>query len=181
MAEATAPATTTARSPCRARADRGDEPHDKDHEDRPHDVELLLDGQGPRVQQRSDLAGLNEIALAAHDEPPVRPVEKVGNAVPTQSWVGAGGRRESGVEHSEEEHHEQRRQQPPSPPGPEGPEGDMTGPGPLCDEECGDQEPRKHEEGVDPEEPRRKERHPAVIRHDTDSTATARTPSRAGI
>ena len=37
---------------------------------------------------------------------------------------------------------------------------------PLGDEQGGDQEARQHEEGVDPEEPRRQEREAPVVGHD---------------
>ncbi len=111
-------------------------------------------------------ADLHEVALATDDESPIGAVEECGDGVPTHSWVRARSRHEPGVEDHEHEHDEQGRKQPPGSARPERSQGDSARTGPLRDQEGRDQKARQDEEGVDAEEPRRQERHPAVVGHD---------------
>ena len=120
-----------------------------DHRDRPHQVELLLDREGPQVPERAEGGEGLEVGVAAGDLVPVR---------------GVGPRRQHRTRHGGEagqvavdqgpdgrgcDDQCQGRQQAPRPACPERPEGDATRPAVLVEEEPGDQEAGQDEEEVD--------------------------------
>ena len=144
----------------------GPAPQHRQHHQRPNQVELLLDRQGPRVQERRGWAAGGEVPGVASDEVPVGHVEQGGGAV-----GGGVGPHQGAV--PQEGHHAQRcdqdeqcRQQTPGPAGPEPPEGDRPPVVPLEHQQGRDQVARQHEERVDPVEAPRDPREPVVVRHD---------------
>ena len=115
----------------------------RDEQDRPDHVELLLDRQRPQVLQRE--------RGAEH----VGPVEDVAEGQPDRSQHVADRRTETGRgdEQRHRAHDAKRRQQPGRPPGVEAAETDVADAMALLEEQPGDQEPAQEEEEVDTEEP----------------------------
>ena len=117
----------------------------------PHQVELLLDGQGPGVAQRRGHLELGEVGLVGHDEVPVRIVEERGQPVRFEGGFDDVGTTEARVDG---QHHQQEHdggQEPFGPPEPERAQADGLAAVPLADQQSGDQEAREHEEEVDAE------------------------------
>ena len=148
------------------RAQAASEPeHDQGHR-RPHDVELLLDGQRPHVGQGRGLGGEVEVVPPAGDEVPVGHVEQGRQRVEAEVGELAGGGEDLGVDGHPDEHDQEGRQQPAGPAGPELAEPDAHPLGPLAQEERGDEESRQYEEDVDAEETPAGQRRPPVVQHD---------------
>ena len=125
--------------------------HEEEEQERPHHVELLLDGQGPVVQYRA-LVGVGHVLGGLRGEPPVRAPQGGTDDVTGDALAvdrrdqcdgrgGGGGEDEGG-----------QRQEPPDPPGVEVTDRDGARPGDLVDEQAGDEEAGQHEEDVDPDE-----------------------------
>ena len=162
---------------------RGEDPRDGEHADtragasehrghtreqeRPQQVELLLDRQRPRVLQWTLEARVREVA-AGVDEPPVRHIGDRRKEVTPERCPF----RERGDEPRHERHDEQqqgeRRQQASSTSGPECPERDAAGPLHLADQQRRDQEPGEHEEHVHAQVSGPEPRHSDVEQHDQD-------------
>ena len=110
------------------------------------------------------------------DEMPVVDVEQRPEASPRSplrsTQPAAAGAAETPiddhVEGQRDEHEEQRGQQPLGPAGPERPRIDPPRAGPLLEEQARHEEPRQHEEQVDPEVAPRGPPEPQVIGHDSD-------------
>ena len=123
--------------------------------ERPHQVELLFDRQGPQVPERRGCAEEVEVGLLRRDEPPVGDVEETGDPVPAESTEFGGRDLEMGENPDGHQHRDQRREQAPGAAAPEGNELDRLGPAPFQDEQRGDQESTQDEERVDAEKPTR--------------------------
>ena len=119
---------------------------------RPHQVELLLQGQRPEVQQRRRRGVTREVVALAMGEHDVDHEHRRCQRVVGQ--VDCRQRIEDEVAGHERRHdHERRRrQQPTGAPGPEAPERDEAGAAQLTDEQRRDQEPGDDEEDVDADE-----------------------------
>ena len=124
-------------------------PEDEEAQRRPDEVELLLDGQRPGVQQGRGRAEEDEVVLVGDDEAPVGDVGHGGEGVAADGGPGAGVGHHQGVERHHEQRHRQRRQQASGPAAVEGQEADGLGAGELGHQQRGDQEPREDEEDVD--------------------------------
>ena len=83
------------------------EAHQGEHDDRPEEVELLLDGEAPQVPQRGEVEQCG-VPGARPDLVPVGPVADAGDDVAAQlaERVALEDRR---VDHQQREHQEQRR------------------------------------------------------------------------
>ena len=137
-----------------ARAARGQPGDHAPYDQRPDQVELLLDGQRPQVierRRRPGLPGRGEVRDVVQDLVPVARVRGRGQQRQPQRSLLPGldhGRR--GGDH--DQHHGQRRQQAPGSPGPEARQVQAAGAVVPGDQQIGDQEPAEHEEDVDAEE-----------------------------
>jgi len=127
--------------------------HDEHDEDRPAQVELLLDRQRPEVLQRGGRVSLVEILGAFHGQPVVEAIERgedpVDGGRPDLKGRGPDAHRDHGRHHDRHG----RGQQAADPAGVE--RGQRPDPA-LADrlqEQARDQEARDHEEHVDPDEP----------------------------
>ena len=148
--------------------------HEEDQ--RPDEIELFFDRQGPGVLQRRWRGELGEVRLVRVNEVPVVDVEQRGDGIAAQArqidqTVGAGSA-EHGiadeVEGQRRHHEEERRQQAAGPAPPERSQVDAAGPDPLLQEERGDQEARQDEEEVDPQIPALGPAELEVVGHDAD-------------
>ena len=135
-------------APQRRRAPR--QPRDERHDEREHDVELLLDRERPEVQHRRRGAEEVRVALPRRVEAPVRDVREGGEHVAAQQpeLVVRRDRRPEDQHAGQREH--RGREQAPGPPAPEAAEGHA--PFALGEQQARDQEARQREEGADPEE-----------------------------
>ncbi len=122
---------------------------DRQHDERPDEVELLLDRQRPRVEERRRLGDRAEVRRVAADEVPVADVEDRGRGRRHDVDVAERGRPHRGDDPDHRNEEEQRGQQPPGPPPPEPDEGDRPVVPPLRQEQRRDQEPGEREERVD--------------------------------
>ncbi len=123
----------------------------RERDDRPDQVELLLDRQGPQVLQQRRAPDRLEVREVMDHVPPVGHVEHRGDDVAAQPLGGVG--REGQREHcAAQEHDHERGQQPPGPVHVEAPEVDPVAQPQLLEQQRGDEEPGEHEEHVDPEE-----------------------------
>ena len=146
----TPPSETTRRLRCRY-LPLAQLPH-REHDERPHDVELLLDGEAPEMVEHRRLVERRPVPVGLADEVPVghvgeRPAARASDA------VELGGRTEhprtEGDDGDEDEH---RRQQTPEPPPPERQQSDAAVVG-VAQQQRRDEEARQGEEQVDAEEP----------------------------
>ena len=97
--------------------------HPGQHDERPHQIELLLDGQRPQMSEWRGRPELGEVGDVLEDVPPVAVVEDA------RDQVAAHGRQLRAVEErhpaqGDEQHHEERREQAPTPADPELPQPD---------------------------------------------------------
>ena len=120
-------------------------------QERPDQVELLLDGQRPQVPERRGRAELGEVGDVVEDEPPVAEVED-----PRRQVAAQGGQlapvEQRGPAHGHEQHHEQGGQEPSGPPDPEVLQPDPAVTAVLGHQQIGDQVPREHEEDLHAEQ-----------------------------
>ena len=144
-------------------AQRPAPPQQEAHDERPDQVELLLDRERPHVPQRRRLRELVEVRLPREDEPPVRDVAERGERVGPDAVELTGRREHAGVHHDADHHQEQRGEQPPGAAHPERLQVDASPPRPLGDEQRGDEEAAQHEERVDAEEPADRPRLTGVV------------------
>ncbi len=117
--------------------------HDDDHQ-RPHQVELLLDRQGPEVTEQS-----HDGRRPVRDVHPVHEVEGHGDEAPRRGAVRRGRRGEHRGEARHEKSQEDERIQAEDPSGVEVAQADRAHSAVLPDEQRGDEEPAQHEEHVD--------------------------------
>ncbi len=102
------------------------EPQHSGEEERPDDVELLLDGERPGVLERGRHGGLREVAGARGDGVPIGEVEQGGDAVHGEVRDGAVRAHDDLLDGHRRHDTEQGRQQPAGTPGPEAPEPDAS-------------------------------------------------------
>ncbi len=161
----TAASAPTTRAPRLRRRSRGQAQHRDQQQDRPHQVELLLDRQRPEVLQHG--GGRGEVVRALRHEAPVHERHERGERI-TEGLLGAGA-----VEHHEphqrdrHEHHERRRQDAAHPPCQEAAEPDASRLRDLAQQHRGDEEARDDEEDVHPDEAAARPGQ-GVIEHDGD-------------
>ncbi len=125
---------------------------DHEQEQRPDQVELLLDGQRPQVLERWRRPELGEVRVVRQRLPPVAGVGDRGEQRrPERGQLGRLDHGRGRGHHDEQDR--QGRQQPPGPPGPESAQVQPAVPVPLGGQQVGDQVSAEHEEDVDPEEP----------------------------
>ena len=136
-------------------------PDQQQEQQRPDDVELLLDTQGPVVQDRA-LVRVGHVLRRLGREAPVgapegRAHQVAGDALPVdrrdQEERGHRGRRQD---------QRRERQQPPDAPGVEVAQRDRPGAGDLVDEQAGDEEAGEDEEHVHADEPAADDAHTGV-------------------
>ena len=123
------------------------------HQDeRPEEVELLLDRERPHVLQQRRTARVLEVREVAEDEEPVLDVEQRGDDLAPQ-LVEHVGEEEDRVQRDHEEHGEERGQEPARAPVPEPLQADAVGLLEVGQQQARDQVAADHEEHVDAEEP----------------------------
>ena len=127
----------------------GDLPHDQG-DDRPDHVELLLDGQAPRVVERRRRPEGLPVGARAGELPPVGDVDGRGHHGPAQAHPGAALDQPWRAEDQDGQEQPQRGQQPPRPAGPERAEAEPAA-AEVVEDEPGDEEARDREEQVDAE------------------------------
>ena len=137
-------------------------------EGRPDQVELLLDGERPGMEERGGWPEPDEVVLPGEDEPPVRHIGQRGEGVTPEGAQRAGQGEPVGVGRDEQHGQEQRRQQPPGAPLVEVPEPHPSGRGPLPDQQGGDQEAGQDEEDVHAEQAAPGPRHATVEGEDPE-------------
>ena len=119
-----------------------------DRNERPEQVELLLDRQRPRVQQRRRLGELVEVTLPGEHEPPVRAVAQGGQRVGAKAGpVGRVGH-EVDVRGNPQQRQHQSRGEAAGPANPERLEADAARALPLGDQQGRDEKARQREEHV---------------------------------
>ena len=120
-------------------------------DERPDDVELLLDRQRPEVVERAGRGEAGEVGDVAEDQLPVADVEGRGDdAVAELLRLGGAEDRHPGDD--DDEHREQRRQQAPGAGEPEAAEPDVAAARQLREQDVGDQVAAEGEEDADPEQ-----------------------------
>ena len=135
------------------------------HDRRPHDVELLLDGKAPHVLEHRRLSGGGEVVAPSHDEVPVGHVEQRGQRVEAQAGELAGAGEYLDEDGHSHQHHQEGGQEATGPAGPELAQADGQAPRPLTKEQGGDQEARQDEEDVHAEEAPAGHRRATVVEH----------------
>ena len=137
--------------------------------DRPDEVVLLLDGQGPSVLEWAYGLELREVGVTAQQLLPVGEIEQRGHRGRAELGRHHRGAAHPGVQGQRGQHEEQGGEQAPGPAGPERTQGDAAGPRALVGQEARDEEPRQDEEDVDAEpasaEKSEVERHDGGDRH----------------
>ena len=98
------------------------------HHQRPHQVELLLDGQRPGVGERRGGPGGHEVVAAGRDLPPVGEVEQGGERTPPVSGDGPVGSTKRTTRVTTTSTTSRAGQQPPGPAQPEGGQADPVPP-----------------------------------------------------
>ena len=129
------------------------DPAEPDQQDqRPDQVELLLDGQRPEVPERRRRTELGEVGDVLEDEPPVAGVED-----PGQDIAAHGGElvpvEQGGPPDGHEHHHEEGRQQTSGPADPEVLQPDPLVTSVLGHQKVGDEITGEDEEDLHAEEP----------------------------
>jgi hypothetical protein len=100
--------------------------HDGQHDERPHQIELLFDGQRPRVQQRRGLPGGGEVVRVLGDQMPIGGIKDGGHGVAQQLRTAQHHGPHGGDDTNDREHEEERREQSTGASGPEPAEGDTA-------------------------------------------------------
>ena len=148
---------------------------EQEHE-RPDQVELLLDRQGPGVLERRGRGELCEVRLVRENGVPVVHVEQGRDGVAPQARevdqaVGAGAAEEpveDEVERECRDDEEERGQEALGPPAPERRQADAARAHPLLEQETRDEEARQDEEEVDPQIAPRRPAELEVVGDDAD-------------
>ena len=128
-------------------------PEDGQQNERPDQVELLLDGERPGVLERRGVRHRREVVRVGGDEMPVRHVPERRQGVAEE--VGGAQRlgEEGGRGTHDGEHQEECRQEPAGPAPPERPQGDAPAALPFGQQERRDEVPGQNEEEIDAEVP----------------------------
>jgi hypothetical protein len=127
-----------------------DEARPDQQQERPEDVELLLDRQRPQVVEGARRGELGEVRDVVEDQPPV--VDVGDGAQELGSEIGRlVGPDDRDPGHHDDEHHEQRRQQPPRPRQPERLQPDAALRD-LAEQDVGDQVAAQREEDAHTEQ-----------------------------
>ncbi len=128
----------------------GDELDPEDHQERPDDVELLLDRQRPEMVERAGRLEGREVRDVVEDQPPVVDVCRGGRRRPPE--VGRLVRPEDRRPGDDDDQHQkQRRQQAPRPRQPERLQPDAAALD-LAEQDVGDQVAAEREEDADAEQ-----------------------------
>ena len=131
-------------------------------DDRPHDVELLLDRERPEVLERRRPAEGVEVRLLGEDQEPVGRVgERCDDVAAEAGQLVRDDHR--GVDRHRGQHREQRGQEAAGPPHPEVRPVDGFGALPLLDEQGRDEEAADDEEDLDAQEAAGDPRHVGVV------------------
>ena len=157
----------------RARRPPEDDEHPED-EQRPDDVELLLDGEAPRVLEGRGRGEQLPVALVREDGPPVGDVAQGREGVPAERRELVGLGEDARVDRDGRHEGEERRKQTTRAADPERSERDAPRAAVLGEEDRRDQEPREHEEQIDAEvaalqHPTRMEEHDAQHREPAET------------
>ncbi len=139
--------------------------HGRQDQERPEQVELLLDGERPEMAQRRGRAELGEVRDVVEDEPPVAEVEDARRQIAAEG-AQLAAIEQRGPSHRDEQHYEEGREQSTGAADPELSQGDPAVPSVLGDQEVGDQVARQHEEDLHAEQTAR--RPPEVEVEDDD-------------
>jgi hypothetical protein len=124
------------------------------HEDqRPHQVQLLLDREAPGVGEHRRRQAPVPVAGTGEDVVPVGDEEEGGQAVGAHRAQVDRGHVEPGVHGHRDDHHEERGQQAARPPAPERPEAHRAVGPVLEQQQRRDEVARQHEEQVDAQPP----------------------------
>ena len=130
-----------------ARRPAGQLPHDHRHHG-PQDVELLLDGEAPRVVQRRRRAERLPVGSRSAELPPVGDVDGRGHHGPAQAEAGAALDQPRGHEDQDGQQQPQRRQQAAGTAAPERGQAEPAA-AEVVEDQPGDEEARHREEEVD--------------------------------
>ena len=141
-----------ARAHAAGRLALGDQLQPEQQDERPDDVELLLDRERPEVVERARRFEAREVGDVAEDLLPVVDVEHGGDDGVAE-LLGLGRPEDGDPGDDDHQHHEQRRQQAAGAGEPEGPELDPPDPRELREQDVGDQVAREGEEDADAEQP----------------------------
>ncbi len=178
---------TSARRNCRLRTSGA--PRDPasfattDHDQGPHQVELLFDRERPHVPQRAHrrLQELVDVRLPRRDEVPVRDVPERRQPVDGEALAVDLIVEQQRVDADDREEQQQRGHEAARPPRPERPERDRVRPAPLVDEQARDQEAAEDEEEVDAEEPARRDVGREVVQDHGEHGQAAQPVERAKV
>jgi hypothetical protein len=125
--------------------------HDGDNQQRPEHIELLFDGEAPRVVQRRRAPEERPVVVACEDRPPVREVADRRERVAADGRELVGLREHPRVQRDRGKHADQCGQQPARPPHPERAERDPPPVACLREQQRRDEETGEDEERVDSE------------------------------
>ena len=157
--DASAPPTTAASNLFAMPAPTREEERE---DERPQEIELLLDRERPDVPQHRRPADRDEVRDLVEDQVPVLDVEDRGDRL-APKLRDRVGEEEQGVEGDHPHHQEEGRQEPPRTAEVEPPEPDVVVLAPVAEEQAGDQVAADHEEDVNAEEAAGHPLHVAVI------------------
>jgi len=154
------------RQPPHARAGAMGQQHgDRGHHQRPHQVVLLLDAEGPGVLQRGRGTSLGEVVRLRRGEAPVRDPAECREGVVAQA-ADRVRREEAPPQCHRGDQDRQRRQQPASAPRPERPQVHPARTPMLVQQQRGDEEAAQYEEDVHADEPAGQAWHSSVVGQD---------------
>jgi len=136
------------------------------HHCREDDVELLLDGQRPRVPERRGSGHDVGVGRAVEDQLPVGEVPQRPQRVLPEAIELPSSRPGRAVEADTSDQQQQRRSEAPGPTQVEGSQVEAAGRGHLVHDDRCDEEPGQHEEDVDAQEPARQSRGGEVVDED---------------
>ena len=141
---------------------------DRQHQQRPHDVELLLDPERPEVQHRARRRVRGEVVGRLRGEADVGHVEGRCDHVEAHAAVVEPRQREPREHGDHAEDQGRGGQQPAGPTRPEAGERHVAVALHLGDQQAGDEEAGDHEEHVDADEAAAEQRQPHVVADDGD-------------
>ena len=121
-------------------------------DERPDQIELLLDGERPRVGERLRCPCRNEVIAADGDLPPIGEVEERREGVHAKVRIGPHRRHESHAQRGGDEHQEETGEEPPGPADPESGQLDAVAALEFREQQSGDQETRQDVEDLDRKE-----------------------------
>ncbi len=134
---------------CRQHPSPSSHQHQQQHDERPEQVELLLDGERPEVAEQLRSGGVEVAGLGGDREPVVGESRGAENLAPDADEHIAANRERRCT--GGEDYQGEGGEKPARPPGPEGAKSDGTRGGVLSQQQRGDEEAADDEEQVDPE------------------------------